>query len=94
MCRSYPIWNEIDSCAYKSGKSYGVKETGEVKVKVGTSAKNYFDFLSHCVTKRIEGDYTVFRFSVDGVVIKTGWLHKKKGSTPVFEKPTELCAKQ
>ena len=28
---SYPIWNRITACIYKGGKSYGVRETGEVE---------------------------------------------------------------
>ena len=27
MAFSYPIWNKITACIYKSGKSYGVKNT-------------------------------------------------------------------
>lgn len=90
MCRAYPIWNEIKSCIYSSGKSYGVKETGEVQIKVGTSAKNSHDFLTHCVTKREIGNYTVFTFSVDGQIIKRGWLENKKGAELTFVKPQEL----
>ena len=29
--KSYPIWNNIKACIYKSDKSYGVKETGDVE---------------------------------------------------------------
>ena len=28
--KQYPIWNIVTACIYKSGKSYGVKERGEV----------------------------------------------------------------
>ena len=51
--RMYPIWNEINSCAYKNGKSYGVKRVGEVSVLVGTSAKNSHHFIDHKVTHRL-----------------------------------------
>ena len=44
---SYPIWNQVEACIYKSGKSYGVRKDGVVSVKVGTSAKNSHDFLTH-----------------------------------------------
>lgn len=90
MCRAYPIWNEIKSCIYSSRKSYGVKDTGEVQIKVGTSARNSHDFVTHCVTKRTIGDYTIFTFSVDGEIFKRAWLHKKKGSVLQFEQPAEL----
>ena len=49
---SYPIWNRITACIYKGGKSYGVRETGEVTVLVGTSASNSHLFVKHCVTHR------------------------------------------
>lgn len=75
MSRQYPIWNEINSCAYKQGKSYGVKQHGSVTVHVGTSAKNSEVFLIHTITKATRGDYDLFRFSVDDVVIKSMW-HK------------------
>lgn len=38
--RQFPIWNKVTACIYKSDKSYGVKETGEVEVRVGTSSRN------------------------------------------------------
>ena len=53
MSRHYPIWNLINSCAYQGNKSYGVKETGDVLVKVGTSAKNSHHFVNHVVTHRL-----------------------------------------
>ena len=49
---SYPIWNRITACIYKGGKSYGVRETGEVEILVGTSAANSHLFVKHCVTHR------------------------------------------
>jgi hypothetical protein len=36
MSRSYPIWNNITACIYAGSKSYGVRERGEVEVRVGT----------------------------------------------------------
>ena len=67
----YPIWNKVTSCIYKSPKSYGVRETGEVEVLIGTSSRNSFTFLTHCVTHRQIDDKTrEFRFYVDGNCIK------------------------
>ena len=51
--KSYPIWNNIKACIYKSDKSYGVKETGDVEIRVGTSASNSHLFLRHSTTHRI-----------------------------------------
>jgi len=74
---SYPIWNRITACIYKGGKSYGVRETGEVAVLVGTSASNSHLFLEHCVTHReLEDGSREYRFYVDGVVLKGAVLPK------------------
>jgi len=77
MSRQYPIWNDIQSCAYASGKSYGVKQTGDVTVRVGTSSSNSHVFLTHSVTHRQHdnGDKE-FRFYVDGKCIKRAILRK------------------
>ena len=77
MGSQYPIWNKVTACIYKSGKSYGVRETGEVEVLVGTSSKNSHQFVKHSTTHRIHdnGDRE-FRFYVDGQVIKTALLKK------------------
>ena len=77
--RSYPIWNEIDSCAYQSrNKSYGVKEAGEVNVLVGTSARNSYEFVRHCTTHReLDNGDREYRFYVDGKCIKRRILKNK-----------------
>ena len=75
--RSYPIWNLITACIYQSGKSYGVKDQGDVKVLVGSSARNSHEFLTHSTTHRFlpNGDRE-FRFYVDGKCIKRRLLPK------------------
>ena len=79
MAFSYPIWNEIEACIYKSGKSYGVKNTGVNQIKVGTSAKNSFDFAKIVVTHRKRNNgVRVFVLSVDGVIIKKAVSYKKQ----------------
>ena len=70
--RQYPIWNEINSCIYsnynkRSGnKSYGVKEHSVIKMKVGTSKQNSFDFatIKQSVRKNDDGTLT-FKLKVD-----------------------------
>ena len=75
--KSYPIWNQVQACIYKSDKSYGVREDGVVSVKVGTSAKNSHDFLTHKTTHRtLECGGKEFRFYVDGTLIKKAFLAK------------------
>lgn len=80
--RQWPIWNRITACTYKSDKSYGVKETGEVTVKVGTSASNSHVFLTHTTTHRVHdnGDRE-YRFYIDGDEIRRAVL--KKGATAI-----------
>ena len=72
--RSYPIWNNITACCYQSGKSYGVRETGENNICVGSSPSNSHDFLKTIITKRKkfykDELCMVFSFSVDDVIIK------------------------
>lgn len=75
MSRSYPIWNQVQACKYNSDKSYGIHGTGKINVYVGSSGRNSHEFLEHIVTKRFYehpkyGPVCVFKFSVDGVVLK------------------------
>ena len=77
--KSYPIWNNIRACIYKSDKSYGVKETGDVEIRVGTSASNSHLFLRHSTTHRIlENGDREYRFYIDGVCIRKAVLPKGK----------------
>jgi hypothetical protein len=77
MSKSYPIWNRITACIYKSNKSYGVRERGEVEVRIGTSGSNSHRFLTHRTTHKIldNGDRE-YRFYVDDVLIKRALLPK------------------
>jgi hypothetical protein len=73
--RHYPIWNKVTACIYNSIKSYGVKDTGETEIYVGSSAKNSHFFCKHLITQRDKhidkwGECKVFTFSVDDIVIK------------------------
>ena len=77
--RQYPIWNIITACIYKSAKSYGVKNTGEVEVWVGTSSSNSHLFLKHTTTHRqLKNGDREYRFYIDGELIKRALLPKGK----------------
>ena len=77
--RSYPIWNNVSACIYKSAKSWGAKQEAAVNVLVGTSAQNSHDFVSHKTTHRTHDDGTQeFRFYVDGVVVKRAIIEPQK----------------
>jgi hypothetical protein len=79
MSRQYPIWNKITACIYKADKSYGVRESGEVKIVVGTSSCNSHAFVKHATTHREHenGDRS-FHFYVDGDCVKKALLRKGK----------------
>ena len=84
--RQYPIWNLITACIYGSNKCYGVKETGEVEIRVGTSSKNSYLFLKHCTTHRLhENGDREFRFYVDGQLIKKAVLHKGESELQFYD---------
>ena len=89
--RQYPIYNIVTACIYKNGmptdwhkgsKSYGVKETGDVEVRVGTSSRNSHTFLKHSTTHRLldNGDRE-YRFYIDGKIVKRAVL--KKGASEI-----------
>ena len=84
--RSYPIWNEVTACIYGSSKSYGIKERGEVAVKVGTSKAYSFDFVNHRTTvKDIGDDLKEYRFYVDDVLLKRAQFNTKTKKFDVLE---------
>ena len=75
----YPIWNKITACIYKSDKSYGVRHTGDVQVRVGTSSHNSHVFLHHTTTVRNhENGDKEFRFYIDKELVKCAVLPKGK----------------
>ena len=79
--KSYPIWNKITACIYKSNKSYGVRERGEVEVRIGTSGSNSHLFLNHRTTHKVfENGDREYRFYVDDVLIKRALLMKGSGN--------------
>ena len=89
--RQYPIWNQITPCIYGSSKSYGVKNTGEVEVRVGTSSQNSHTFIRHTTTHRehTNGDKE-FRFYVDGEMVKRALLRKGKHELEFIPLDAEL----
>ena len=78
---SYPIWNEVTACIYKSGKSYGARDTSDCSVKVGTSKRNSELLVHHVTTRRELDGFAIFSFGVDigeGLkVIKQKWMNLK-----------------
>tara|TARA_Y100000768_G_scaffold385567_1_gene371945 strand:- start:2604 stop:2879 length:276 start_codon:yes stop_codon:yes gene_type:complete len=75
--KSYPIWNKITACIYKSNKSYGVRERGEVEVRIGTSSSNSYHFLNHRTTHKVlENGDREYRFYVNDVLVRRALLRK------------------
>lgn len=77
MSQSYPIWNDVTACIYKSSKSWGARQAASVQVRVGSSAQNSHAFLLHETTHRehANGDRE-FRFYVNKECIRRAILHK------------------
>ena len=78
MARSYPIWNNVEACIYGSSKRWGARDTCNVNVNVGSSAKFSNHFVNHTTTKRVIGkDLFEFRFYVDKRIIKRALVDRK-----------------
>lgn len=84
MRRSYRIWNNVTACIYKSSRSWGVKNEGNVEVLVGASRHNNASLVNHRVTRRtIERDgveMESFHFYIDGnLYARQLWSVNKNG---------------
>lgn len=81
MARQYPIWVEINSCAYTSRKSYGIKRHGRQEISVGSSSSNSHHFIDIELKKKEIDDKVHFQYFVDDVMIKEMIFEKKKNGT-------------
>ena len=77
--RNYPIFNRVEACIYKSGKSWGAKDTSHVEVLVGSSSSNSHKFLEHATKKVVTDTEVIFKFYVDGIKIKEMVFSNNKG---------------
>tara|TARA_R110000824_G_scaffold139019_2_gene303944 strand:- start:391 stop:657 length:267 start_codon:yes stop_codon:yes gene_type:complete len=69
--RSYPIWNKVQACIYKSSKDWGAIKASQVDIKVGSSGSNSHDFVTIKTTHKKHKDGSrEFRFYLDGVCKK------------------------
>lgn len=69
--RSYPIWVEVNSCLYKSPKSFGGRDHSRQTIKVGKSAKVSNDFATVEIRRYIHSsNHHEFNLEIDGVVVK------------------------
>jgi len=82
--RSYPIWNNVEACIYKSSKDWGAVQRSTVNVKVGSNATNSHHFLTVTTThKLLEGGDREFRFYLDGVCLKRALVTAAKEFKPL-----------
>ena len=75
---SYPIWNKIQACIYKSSKCYGVKNEGTNEILIGTSKSNSHEFVRTRVTHKKHEDGTrTYHFYIDDMLYKKATLNDK-----------------
>lgn len=70
MSRQYPIWVEIKSCLYQDAKSYGIKDHGIQKIKIGTSSKNSTNFCTVEIKRTLQDNIWYFKYFFDGKLLK------------------------
>jgi len=91
MAYSYPIWHNVQACHYKSDKSWGGKDTSQDNILVGSSTKNSHTIANTITTRSFYyhdkyGAICVFKYSVDGVVIKEMIFEDNNGRAGKFIK--------
>ena len=84
MANSYPIWHAVQACHYKSDKSWGEKDTSQDNILVGSSKNNSHTLANTITTRKFYthdkyGDVCVFKYSVDGIVVKELIFKDKNG---------------
>lgn len=82
--KSFPIYNEVEACIYKSKKSYGAKNTSKSTIYVGSSKKNSHELATVITTRREKeherhGSIIEFATSFDGVILKRMIFKNEKG---------------
>lgn len=90
MSRSYPIWNKVQACIYKSGKSWGAKDHSKIDIMVGSSKSNSHH-LGRIETIRKEFEDEIhFQLRIDSVVIKRLIFKNDSGKASEFIKEVKL----
>lgn len=85
MSQSYPIWNDVTACIYKSNRSWGARDVSNVTVNVGSSASNSTVLCSHQTTrkkvfsKNLDQWFYVFKFYVNNVCLVAAIFYEEKG---------------
>ena len=76
--RSYNIWNEINSCAYSSPKSYGIREHSEINSFYGSS-KTHSSKLGTIKysRKHLFENWYSYCILLDGKIIRQRYFNNK-----------------
>ena len=78
--KQYPIWIDTHNPNYANqfSKSMGVKNSSSSSIKIGTSAKNSYDFLNTRIEhKQADNGSRVYNFFVDDELIKSAFYNGK-----------------
>ena len=78
--RQYPIWIDTHNPSYANqfSKSMGVKNSSSSSIKIGTSAKNSYDFLNTRIeTAKANNGSRVYNFFVDDKLVKSAFYNDK-----------------
>ena len=78
--RQYPIWIDTHNPSYANqfSKSMGVKNSSSSNIKIGTSAKNSYDFLNTRIeTAKANNGSRVYNFFVDDKLVKSAFYNDK-----------------
>ena len=79
--RQYPIWIDTHNPSYANqfSKSMGVKNSSSSDIKIGTSAKNSYDFVKTRIeTAEANHGSRVYNFFVDDELIKSAFYNAKR----------------
>lgn len=82
--KSFPIYNEVEACIYKSSRSYGARDTSKSTIYVGSYKKNSHELAKVVTTRREKedikfGSIIEFAISVDSKILKRMWFKNEKG---------------
>ena len=78
--RQYPIWIDTHNPSYANqfSKSMGVKNSSSSNIKIGTSAKNSYEFVKTRIeTAKANQGSRVYNFFVDDELMKSAFYNGK-----------------
>jgi len=76
--RQYPIWIDTHNPSYANqfSKSMGVENSSSSDIKIGTSAKNSYEFVKTRIEHKLEDDGSrIYNFYVDNELMKSAFYN-------------------